>query len=85
MASSVIQNFDYDERERRLIVQFVSGVVYAYAGVPAEIEAGLRETSSKGHYFIERIRDSFPFMRLRTGWAARRTSGRSDATLHEEQ
>jgi lysyl-tRNA synthetase class 2 len=81
----VIQTFDYDDGERRLIVRFVSGLVYAYAGVPAEIAAGLREASSKGHYFTESIRDRFPFTRLRAGWTGRRTSGRGDATLHEER
>jgi hypothetical protein len=85
MTSSVIQTFDYDDGEQRLIVQFVSGLVYAYAGVPAEIAAGLRRASSKGHYFAESIRDRFPFTRLRAGWTGRRTSGRGDTTPHGEQ
>jgi len=85
MTSSVIQTFDYDERERRLIVQFVSGLVYAYAGVPAEIAAGLRRASSKGHYFTESIRDSFPFTRLRAGWTGRRTSRRGNITLRGQR
>jgi len=85
MTSSVIQTFDYDDGEQRLIVQFVSGLVYAYAGVPPEIAAGLRAASSKGHYFTESIRDRFPFTRLRAGWTRRRTSGRADTTLHGER
>ncbi len=85
MTSSVIQTFDYDERERRLIVQFMSGLVYAYAGVPVEIAAGLRGAASKGHYFTESIRDRFPFTRLRAGWTGRRTSGRGDTTLNGER
>ncbi|WBO23872.1 KTSC domain-containing protein [Sphingomonas abietis] len=80
----MIQTFDYDDGEQRLIVRFVSGLVYAYAGVPAEIAAGLREASSKGHYFTESIRDHFPFTRLRGG-VDRRALGRGDATLHEER
>lgn len=53
--------FDHDDGEQRLIVRFVIGLVYAYAGVPAEIAAGLREASSKGDYFTESIRDRFRF------------------------
>jgi hypothetical protein len=85
MPSSVIQNFDYDDGEQRLIVRFVSGLVYAYAGVPAEIVAGLRDASSKGQYFTAIIRDRFSFTRLRAGWANRTTSARQEATLYEER
>lgn len=85
MASTVIQTFDYDDNEQQLTVRFVSGLVYAYAGVPPEIAAGLRAAASKGHYFTESIRDRYPFARLRAGWSGRRTSGRGDATLHEER
>ena len=81
MTSSVIQTFDYDDGEQRLIVQFVSGLVYAYA----EIAAGLRRASSKGHYFTESIRDRFHFTRLRAGWTGRQISGRGDTTLHGER
>ncbi len=85
MPSSVIQTFNYDDDERQLTIRFVSGLVYAYAAVPAEIAAGLRAAPSKGHYFTECIRDRFPFTRLRAGWAGRRTSGRGDAEHLEER
>jgi len=83
--SSVIQTFGYDEDERRLTVRFVSGLVYAYAGVPAEIVAGLRAASSKGHYFTECIRDRFTFTRLRAGWLGPETSERGAAEHRKEQ
>jgi hypothetical protein len=85
MSSSVIQTFDYDDRKQRLTVRFVSGLVYAYAGVPAEIAAGLCEASSMGHYFTEGIRDRFPFTRMRVGWAAYGTTGCGDPSLYEER
>jgi hypothetical protein len=85
MPSSVIQTFGYDEDERRLTVRFVSGLVYAYAGVPAEIAAGLRAAPSKGHYFTECIRDRFAFTRLRAGWAGPQKRERDAAEHRREQ
>jgi hypothetical protein len=64
--SSVIQSFAYDKEERRLVVRFVSGKVYRYEEVPAEIAEGFRAAASKGTYFNDVIRDRFPFARSRS-------------------
>jgi lysyl-tRNA synthetase class 2 len=64
MPSSVIHRFDYDERDRRLDVEFVSGRRYRYHGVPARIVAAFRSATSKGAFFNRRIRDRFRFTRL---------------------
>ena len=65
MSSSVIQSFVYDKDQRRLVVRFVSGRVYAYDAVPAGIVDGFRAAPSKGTYFNDVIRDRFPFSRGR--------------------
>ena len=67
MPSSVIQTVDYDKDERQLTVRFVSGRVYSYADVPAEIATGFATAASKGHYFNECVRDRFPYARSRSG------------------
>jgi lysyl-tRNA synthetase class 2 len=67
MPSSVIETFAYDEDERRLMVRFVSGLVYVYASVPGDVAAGFRDAPSKGQYFNESIRDRFSFARSRKG------------------
>ena len=66
MPSSVIQSFVYDKEERRLVVRFVSGKVYTYDDVPAEIVDGFKAAASKGSYFNEVVRDRFPFARGRS-------------------
>jgi lysyl-tRNA synthetase class 2 len=65
MPSSVIRRFDYDERARRLDVEFVTGRRYSYHGVPARIVAAFRAATSKGRFFNRRIRDHFAFTRER--------------------
>ena len=66
MPSSVIQSFVYDKEEQRLIVRFVSGKVYTYDDVSAEVADGFRAAASKGTYFNDVIRDRFPFARSRS-------------------
>jgi hypothetical protein len=61
--SSVIQSFVYDKEERRLVVRFVSGKVYTYNDVPADVVGGFTAAASKGTYFNDVIRDRFPFAR----------------------
>lgn len=67
MPSSVIQSFVYDKEEQRLVVRFVTGKVYTYDDVPAEVAEGFKAAASKGTYFNDVIRDRFPFARTRSG------------------
>lgn len=64
MPSSVIAKFDYDPAHATLTVVFVSGRVYRYFAVPAEIAAEFRLATSKGTFFNARIRDRFPFREI---------------------
>jgi lysyl-tRNA synthetase class 2 len=63
MPSSVIRAFDYDPRQRRLDVRFVSGRRYSYLDVPAETYARMKAAASKGEFFNAEIRDRFRFVR----------------------
>ena len=65
MPSSVIRAFEYDPKEHRLAVTFVTGRRYAYRDVPPAVAEGLRSAASKGGYFNRRIRDQFSYDRLR--------------------
>lgn len=65
MPSSVIQAFAYDAECRRLTVRFVSGRVYAYDDVPADIAAALAGAPSQGAYFNADIRDRFAAHRVK--------------------
>jgi hypothetical protein len=59
MPSSVIKAFAYDGEHRILTITFVSGRVYAYRDVPAEVGEGFRLAFAKGEYFNKAIRDRF--------------------------
>jgi KTSC domain len=61
--SSSLRSIGYDKRTRALEVEFLSGAVYSYAEVPPELWQALRDASSKGKFFQERIRDRFAFER----------------------
>lgn len=59
MPSTVIKTWDYAPERRVLTVTFVSGRVYAYQDVPAEVAEGFRLAFAKGAYFNRAIRDRY--------------------------
>ena len=67
MPSSVIRRFSYDETSKRLRVVFVSGDVYDYEGVPAEVVKDFRAAFSKGRFFGPNIRDRYRYRRVARG------------------
>ena len=60
MPSTVIRRFVYDESERQLWVEFVTGRRYVYSGVPRTVADALGSAFAKGAYFNSRIRDRYP-------------------------
>lgn len=65
MPSSVIRGFSYDPEHRALTVTFVSGRVYRYEGVPADVVSSFRQAFSKGEFFNARIRDRYATSEIR--------------------
>lgn len=65
MPSSVIRGFSYDPAQRVLTVTFVSGRVYRYENVQADVVSSFRNASSKGEFFNARIRDRYAFSEIR--------------------
>ena len=59
MPSSVIRSYQYDPRQRRLELEFVSGRRYRYHDVPEETYTAMRRAFSKGEFFNAHIRDHF--------------------------
>jgi hypothetical protein len=55
----------YDSDSSTLEVTFRNGGVYHYSGVPQELYQGLLQASSLGTFFNEKIKDSYPFKRIR--------------------
>lgn len=65
MPSTVIGDFRYDPRTASLDIEFVSGRVYRYRAVPADVIERFRNAFSKGRFFNRYIRDNFRFVELR--------------------
>ena len=64
MPSTVIRRFDYAPERRELVVEFVTGRRYAYAGVPQSEADAMRNAFAKGVYFNRHIRDRYPAREL---------------------
>lgn len=69
MPSSVIADFRYEPQHAKLTIVFVSGRVYEYYAVPAEIASAFRQAPSKGVFFNTHIRDRYPFREVTTARA----------------
>jgi hypothetical protein len=54
--SSNLKRCSYDIETETLQIQFHSGKVYTYQGVPASVYNGLLEASSPGQYFNSNIK-----------------------------
>ena len=63
--SSLLRSVGYDEASKTLEVEFTSGGVYEYYGVPAEAYKELLAASSHGRYFLANIRDVYPYRRVK--------------------
>ena len=64
LSSSSLRSVGYDSDAKLLEVEFRSGALYHYEGVPDWLVEALMAARSKGRYFELRIRDRYPFRRV---------------------
>ena len=64
MPSTVIAGIEYDGVRHRLVVTFVTGRVYEYVDVPANVARAFRSAFAKGTYFNTYIRDRYDHREL---------------------
>lgn len=57
--SGILKAFGYDEKTRTLFVQFMSGKIARYSGVPLGEFETLRLAKSKGKFFHAHIRNAY--------------------------
>jgi len=57
--SSAMQAVGYDPETRLMKIQFTSGNVYDFCGVPEHVYAGLMSAFSKGTYYNDYIKDRY--------------------------
>jgi hypothetical protein len=64
MPSTVIAHMNYDTEKETLTITFVSGEVYEYRQVPADVFAAMKAARSKGTYLNRHIKGHFEFGRI---------------------
>lgn len=62
--SSNIRSVGYDEGTQALEVEFSSGTVYRYTGVPMSVHMDLVTSESVGKYFNANVKSAYPFTRV---------------------
>jgi hypothetical protein len=62
--STTMRSVGYQAQRRILEIEFDSGAVYQYLGVPARIYEELLTSESKGRYFNSEIRDVYPYVQV---------------------
>ena len=64
--SSSLVSIGFAREARVLEIEFRSGAIYRYLGVPQTIFDGLKKAESKGRYFAQSIRGKYEFQRVAT-------------------
>ena len=62
--SATLATVGYDEAQELLQLEFGSGVVHLYFGVPAAVYEALLGAPSKGRYFNGTIRGRYPYRQI---------------------
>ena len=65
VSSSNLQSVGYDPNSQTLEVEFNSGSIYQYTGVPESVYQGLMGAASHGSYLAQNIRDRYPYTRIK--------------------
>ena len=61
VSSTNVSAVGYDPETREMTVEFQSGNVYVYSGVPAEVPEELKASASPGSYFYRNVRNQYRF------------------------
>ena len=64
MESKTMRSVGYESKTKILEIEFQSGDVYQYLGVPETVHEELLAAESKGRYFNGEIRDDYAFVRV---------------------
>jgi len=57
--SVILSSVGYDESTKVLEIEFHSGLVYQYSGVPLKIYKDLMHSNEIGKYFSDKVRTQF--------------------------
>jgi hypothetical protein len=57
--SVILRSVGYDDSTKILEIEFHSGLVYQYSGVPSKVYTDLMRSGEVGKYFSEKVRTQF--------------------------
>jgi hypothetical protein len=57
--SRILRSVGYDDSKKILEIEFLTGLVYQYSGVPPKVYANLMHSGEIGKYFSEKVRPIF--------------------------
>jgi len=57
--SRILRSVGYDDTTKNLEIEFQTGLVYQYSGVPIKVYTDLMHSDEIGKYFSEKIRPRF--------------------------
>ncbi len=58
--SRILRSVGYDDSTKILEIEFHTGLVYQYSGVPPKVYKDLMHSGEIGKYFSEKVRPKFP-------------------------
>ena len=65
VTSTSVEWYDYDPRAKTLEIEFASGGVYRYLGVPQAVYEQLGAAESKGRFANEVIKQRYEYVHVR--------------------
>ena len=57
--SRILRSVGYNDSTKILEIEFTSGLVYQYSGVPPKVYADLMHSEEIGKYYSEKVRPKF--------------------------
>jgi KTSC domain len=57
--SRILRSVGYDDKTKILEIEFQTGLVYQYSGVPSKVFSDLMHSDEIGKYFSEKVRPRF--------------------------
>ena len=57
--SRILRSVGYDDSTKILEIEFLSGLVYQYSGVPPKVYKDLMHSAEIGKYFSEKVRTQY--------------------------
>jgi len=62
----MMTHVDYNKSMRELQIAFTSGKTYVYFDVPQSVFRDLLKAGSKGSFFLDNIKDIYPYSQVRS-------------------